>query len=271
MSYRNDLSPPIFPSPWASEWGEDAYGLWQTLIFNGIRQVFRWIEPGAFMMGSPDEEPESYDYEIRRAIAIEQGLWLADTAATQALWLEFASTENPARYQDDPAYPVHGISWDDAQAFIAGLNQRIEGLHARLQTEAEWEYGCRAGTDTPFSFGANISSDMVNFNGEYPYANGPKCEFRGKPVPVKFLPANAWGLYEMHGNVWEWCQDEWEEWLNVANNIEASVPLLPIGERIARGGSWDADAKFVRSAYRFHFDKTLRSEFFGLRLALDSY
>ncbi|NOV29044.1 formylglycine-generating enzyme family protein [Methylomonas sp. ZR1] len=269
MNYSNLLSPLVFPCPWASEWGEDTQGLWQTLNYRGVRQVFRWIEPSTFMMGSPDSELGRYDYEVRRTEEVESGYWLADTAVTQALWVEIRTGESPSRHHDNLVYPVHGVSWDDAQAFIAELNQRVPGFNARLPKELEWEYACRAGTDTAFSFGDSIDANLVNFNGNYPYANAPKCEFRGKPVPVKSLPANAWGLYEMHGNVWEWCQDAWREGFSAGSSVDMPLSWDSPNERIARGGSWDADATFARSAYRYHFDKSQRSEFFGFRLLVD--
>lgn len=267
--YRNYLSPPMFPLAWASEWGEDGYGLWQTLIFNDVRQVFRWIEPGTFLMGSPETETGRYNYESRQRVDFESGFWLADTAVTQALWLQVHQGDNPSRHQEHPDFPVHGVSWDDAQAFIAQLNEAIPGFQGRLPSEREWEYACRGGSDTPFNFGETIDSQQANFNGNYPYANAPKCEFRGKPVPVKSLPANAWGLYEMHGNVWEWCQDAWRESFSVVSSVNMPLSWDSPSERIARGGSWDADANFARSAYRYHFDKSQRSEFFGFRLLVD--
>ena len=100
--------------------------------------------------------------------------------------------------------PVEQVSWDDVQDFLRKLEALLPGCIAGLPTEAEWEYACRAGSDTPFSFGANITSAVVNYDGNYPYAGGEKGLYRHETVPVKSLPPNAWGLYEMHGNVWEW-------------------------------------------------------------------
>ena len=99
------------------------------------------------------------------------------------------------------------VSWNDVQGFLARINELVPGLDLVLPTEAEWEYACRAGTETPFSFGETITPEQVNYNGDYPYAGGKKGLYRQETVPVASLPANPWGLYEMHGNVWEWCAD----------------------------------------------------------------
>ena len=156
--------PDIFPLPWASDWGEDKkHGLWMSLSLGDVRQVFRWIAPGRFLMGSPADEPERSDDEVQHEVTLSCGFWLADTACTQAFWQTVTGT-NPSRFKGDPRNPVEQVSWDDVQAFIAELERRLPGLHARLPTEAEWEYACRAGTTTPFSFGDNITSDRVNFD-----------------------------------------------------------------------------------------------------------
>ena len=197
--------PPHFPPKWASEWGEDEYGLWIAFTLKGIYQVFRWIPPGTFQMGSPENEKQRYVEETQHQVTLMQGYWLADTTCTQALWKTvMGNGNNPANFKDDNNNPVEQVSWDDIQVFLKKLNELIPGLDATLPTEAQWEYACRAGTTTPFSFGENITPEQVNYHGEYPYANGKKGLYRAKTVPIKSLPANSWGLYEMHGNVWEW-------------------------------------------------------------------
>jgi sulfatase modifying factor 1 len=198
--------PNPFPTLWASEWGEDEFGLWMALTFQGVRQVFRWILPGTFLRGSPESEPGRYDDETQHPVTLTQGYWLADTACTQALWQAIMG-ENPAYFKDDANNPVESVSWDGVQQFIDKLNGLIPNLNVRLPTEAQWEYACRAGTTMPFSFGKDITPEQVNYNDKYPYAGGKKGFFRKKTVPVKSLPANPWGLYEMHGNVLEWCHD----------------------------------------------------------------
>ncbi len=128
------------------------------------------------------------------------------------------------------------------------------------------EYACRAGTTTPFSFGENITTDQVNYNGEHPYADGAKGDYRGKTVPVKSLPCNEWGgLYEMHGNVWEWCADKYQ-----SDILDLTVdPLVTEGESIAmRGCGWLSDGWNVRSALRSRYSAGFRSNRIGFRFAL---
>ena len=191
--------PAEFPAPWASDWGQDRYGLWMGLTINEVRHAFRWIPPGAFMMGAPPEEAERLDDEIQHEVVLSQGFWMAETTCTQALW-EVVMGDNPSRFKGAER-PVEQVSWEEVMALIAHLNVRLEGLRLRLSTEAEWEYACRAGTHTPFWFGQNITTEQVNFYGALPYAGGAKGETRNETVDVKALPCNGWGLYQMHGNV----------------------------------------------------------------------
>lgn len=259
--------PPQFPAPWACEWGEDrAYGLFMVLDVKGVRQGFRWMPPGTFLMGSPETEIDRYKDETQHTVTLTQGFWLADTACTQALW-QAVMGENPSHFKDDPHNPVENVSWEDTQPFFAHLNQLCPDLAARLPTEAEWEYACRAGTTTPFSFGDNIRPEQVNYNGNYPYADGKEGEYRVKTVPVKSLPANPWGLYEMHGNVWEWCQDWFDEYLT--DQVENSTGANQGGNRVLRGGSWDSLGVSTRSAFRYKFVSAGHSNTLGFRLALD--
>ena len=274
---RNHLSPPVFPCPWAAAWGEDECGLWQALIFRGVRQAFRWLEPGSFLMGSPEDEPErewaGYEdfkgSETQHSVKLTQGFWLADTTVTQAFWLAVMAGENPSRFQESPNHPVERVSWDDAQAFINNLNSLIPDLYAQLPSEAQWEYTCRAGTTTPFYFGDTISPEQVNYNGNYPYAGAAKGLYREKTVPVQALPANAWGLYEMHGNVWEWSQDAWQKNLG---SEPVTDPLTSVAEpgasRVLRGGSWFLHGRDVRSALRPRNAPDDRNDLIGFRLSL---
>ena len=193
-TYNRSFLPDMFPVVWAREWGQDKFGLFMVLELQGNQQCFRWIRPGSFMMGSTVEsDSDRSDDELQHQVTLTQGYWLADSACTQALWLAVTG-KNPGHFQDNPNNPVENVSWDDVQAFIQQLNHGFPDLLARLPSEAEWEYACRAGTDTPFSFGGNITTEQVNYDGNYPYAGAAKGEFREKTVPVKSLPANPWGL-----------------------------------------------------------------------------
>ncbi len=179
---------------------------------------------------------------------------------------------NPSSFTDNPNNPVEQVSWNDSQEFIKKLNGLLPGLQAKLPTEAQWEYACRAGTTTPFSFGENITPEQVNYDGNNPYANGKKGLYREKTVPVKSLPANPWGLYEMHGNVWEWCQDVWQEKLPASpvtdpEGVAGGDKKAGVG-RVVRGGSWHYVGRLVRSAFRYGFDPANRRSPIGFRLAL---
>jgi formylglycine-generating enzyme required for sulfatase activity len=243
-----DHFPVKFPPKWANEWGEDEYGLWIAFTLNGVYQAFRWIPPGTFQMGSPIEEKDRHIDERPHQVTLMNGYWLADTACTQALW-KVVMGDNPSNFKDEENNPVEQVSWNDVQTFLQKLNKWIPGLEASLPTEAQWEYACRAGTTTPFSFGKNITPEQVNYDGRHPYlANGQKGRYRKKTVPVKSLPSNQWGLYEMHGNVLEWCQD-WDGEYPLERVVD------PLGaatdfNKVLRGGSWFYYGRFIRSAHR---------------------
>jgi formylglycine-generating enzyme required for sulfatase activity len=204
------------------------------------------------------------DNEAQHEVTISRGFWLADTTCTQQLW-QAVMGENPSRFKEDERNPVENVSWHDCEGFINQLNQIVPELEVRLPTEAEWEYACRAGTTTPFSFGRNVTTDQANYDGNHPYAGGAKGEYRQRTVPVASLPANAWGLYEMHGNVWEWCED-WFGGYPQDHQVDPTGPGSGSG-RVLRGGSWFSFARLLRSAFRFALDPGLRLDSFGFRLA----
>ncbi len=259
----NLILPPEFPVPWASDWGEDTYGLWMAFRYRGVRQCLRWIEPGEFMMGSPASEAERLDDETQHHVILTEGFWLADTACTQALW-QAVMGDNPSSFKGEER-PVKRVSWDDVQRFIERLNPLAPDGGFRLPTEAEWEYACRAGTTTPFWFGDQITPEQVNYDSNYPYAGGSKGKYRNETVGVKALPCNGWGLYQMHGNVWEWCQDGYDPY-------PSATVVDPVGsaegaERVRRGGGWFGDGGYVRSARRDRCDPASRFASIGFRLA----
>ena len=258
--------PDPFPPPWASEWEEDAeWGLAATLNLNGVKQTFRWIQPGTFLMGSPEDEPQRVaERETQHEVTLTRGYWLADTACTQALW-QAVMGGNPSRFNDDPANPVEQVSWDDVQTFLDRLNELVPGLAAGLPSEAQWENACRAGTTTPFSFGKNITPEQVNYDGNTPYADGKKGLYRKRTVPVKSLPPNPWGLYEMHGNVYEWCADWYGDYPE-GPQIDPPGPSEGV-IRVLRGGSWYDYGRDCRAAYRNGDGPDERNRYLGFRLA----
>ena len=237
----------------------------RILKINEVKQNFILIPAGEFLMGSPNNEPQRMSNEFRHKVILTKNFWIADTACTQALW-EAVMGKNPSSFKG-ALRPVETVSWNDCQKFIAKLNE-LEGTDKyRLPTEAEWEYACRAGTETPFSFGENITPEQVNYDGNSPYHNGEEGKFRKETVEVKSLPPNNWGLYEMHGNVWEWCQD-WHDPNYYKNNSPIDDPKGPNKgvSRVLRGGSWDVSAGFARSAFRYRYDPGFRFSSIGFRL-----
>ncbi|HMQ12993.1 MAG TPA: formylglycine-generating enzyme family protein [Candidatus Competibacter phosphatis] len=271
LSSRNGLIQIEVPSTWADDWGTDDYGHWVTFSIpdkkgEKITQKMRWIEPGTFQMGSPEDEPERVSSEgPQHPVTIGQGFWLFDTACTQALW-EAVMGENPSRFKG-AARPVENVSWNDCQDFLKRLNERVPGLDLALPSEAQWEYACRAGTVTPFSFGANITPEQVNYDGNFPYAGGKTGQYRQETVPVASLPPNPWGLYEMHGNIWEWCQDHRQDNYQGAL-IDGSVwEGSDAGDRVLRGGSWYVGARYVRAASRYADPPDDRDAGIGFRCA----
>jgi len=162
--------------------------------------------------------------------------------------------------------PVETVSWNNCVTFINKINGKLSGLDLRLPTEAEWEYGCRAETNAPFSFGDNITTEQVNYDGNFPYIRSKKGEYRKESVEVGSLPCNQWGLYKMHGNVYEWCSDWYGEY-------QAKTEVDPVGpevgeDRVLRGVCWIYDGRNVRSAHRYRYGPGDRDDVYtGLRLA----
>ncbi len=265
MSYRLFEKPDVFPFEWASDWGEDQYGLWVSFTYKEIRQSFRWIQPCTFKMGSPGDEYERDNDESLHDVILTKGYWIADTTCTQELW-KVVMGKNPSFFKGVNK-PVEQVSWDDCFKFIEKINKIKPGLNLRLPTEAEWENACRAGTGNPFSFGEDITPELVNYDGNNPYKKGKKGIYRKETVQVKSLPCNDWGLYEMHGNVWEWCQDWYDG--NYYNDSTKEDPKGPDkgDDRVIRGGGWDDDAGNVRSAVRLRYRPDYRYYYTGFRLA----
>jgi formylglycine-generating enzyme required for sulfatase activity len=166
--------------------------------------------------------------------------------------------------------PVEQVSWDDANEFCQKLSQKT-GKKYRLPSEAEWEYACRAGTTTPFHFGETITTDVANYNGNYTYASAPKGVYRQKTTDVGSFPANNFGLYDLHGNVWEWCADIWHENYNGA---PSDGSIWESGgdntQRLLRGGSWNSDPRRCRCENRVRYYPDLRDNDFGFRLVLSA-
>jgi formylglycine-generating enzyme required for sulfatase activity len=211
----------------------------------GLAMKFAWCPPGTFRMGSPPTEEKRGDDETPHRVTLTKGFYLGVHAVTQAQWKAVMGS-NPSDFKGDDR-PVEFVSWKDCQEFCEKLGAKT-GRRFRLPTEAEWEYACRAGTTTPFHFGETIFTNQANFDGDRTYGKGKKGVFRKETTPVGSFPANAWGLYDMHGNVAEWCQDRYGPYPSEA--VKDPQGDLKGGARVLRGGSWGDDPRDCRAASR---------------------
>ncbi len=232
---------------------------------NSIGMKFVLIPSGTFMMGSPSNEPKRDSDERQHRVTISKPFYMQTTEVTQGQWREVMGN-NPSYFKncgDD--CPVEKVFWNDVQGFIRKLNQKEGTNRYRLPTEAEWEYACRAGTATPFYFGDCLSTDQANYHGNYPMPGCSKGEYRKRTLPAGSFQPNAWGLYDMHGNVYEWCQD----WYGEYPSGHATDPAGPSSGtyRVLRGGSWYNAAWFMRSADRYGYAPDFRSGDLGFRVA----
>ena len=296
---------------------------WQsrTQVFrerlDGLELAMVRIPAGAFLMGSPPEEPERQESEgPQHRVELEEFL-MGQTPITQAQWREvaqwqplpgeswgreldpepsfFQTRSNPKaknsfggrfslleRETDSDQRPVDNVSWLDAMEFCERLSRRT-GRTYTLPSEAQWEYACRAGSSTPFYFGATITPELANYDGNYTYGEGPKGAYRQQTTPVGLFPANPWGLHDMHGNVWEWCLDEWHgsyegapsdgsAWVDttgespMATRKEGRDTFGEEKSRLLRGGSWFNFPRDCRSAYRNHVQPDYAIDFVGFRV-----
>lgn len=246
-----------------------------VITVNGIEFAFRWCPPGKFTMGSPNSEKERSTEELQHSVLLTKGFWMMETEVTVGMFKAFVddtgyeskgnmpigwigkrwspdvnfSWRNPGFSQDDN-HPVSCVSWHDAAAFCEWLSRK-SGQKIHLPTEAQWEYACRAGSTGPYAGNLNEMAWYLDNSGM-------------KTHPVGMKKPNAWGLYDMHGNLWEWCQD-WHGSYPTGNVTDPVGPSSGVN-RILRGGNWSGVAGRSRSAIRFAFEPEKRQGFLGFRV-----
>jgi formylglycine-generating enzyme required for sulfatase activity len=221
----------------------------------------RWVEPttgmefallpaGQFVAGSPTTEAGHQDDEVLYPVQVSRPLYMATHEVTQQAWA-LVMTPGVAVEGEAANLPVVNVTWDDARRYLDRLNEG-RPWRFRLPSETEWEYACRAGTTTPYSTGRSLSTAEANYNGEYPPPGLPAGQNRGRVMPVASFPPNAFGLFDMHGNVWEWTNDGYDE-----------------TRKVIRGGSWRFNADSARCALRYHHRPGDRGDSLGFRLVRD--
>ncbi len=237
------------------------------IFTNTIGMKFVLIPAGTFTMGSPPDEKERDSDEKQHLVTLRKSFYMQTTEVTQYQWKK-AMGKNPSHFTNcGENCPLEMVSWNDVQRFIGKLNQIEDTDKYRLPTEAEWEYACRAGTTTAFYTGNCISVNQANYNGQQPYKSCPKGNYRRNPAVIGAFPPNQWGLYLMHGNVWEWCQD----WHGEYPSHHVADPEGPSSgdTRVLRGGSWFSPARDLRSACRGRYAPVSRDDDIGFRLVRD--
>ncbi len=232
----------------------------------GITMDLMGIPGGKYLMGSPENEPErANDEGPQHSVSIRPFL-MGKYPVTQAQWKAIMKN-NPSRFTEDEENPVERVSWFDCINFCVRLSEKL-GREFRLPTEAEWEYACRAKTTTPFFCGETITTELANYNGEYTYGIEKEGEYRHKTTKVGSFSPNRFGLYDLHGNVAEWCEDTWHDnYQEAPSNGDSWVEEDNSVERVLRGGSWLHLPGSCRSSQRLSSTENSKSDAFGFRIA----
>jgi formylglycine-generating enzyme required for sulfatase activity len=259
---------PRFAPSWAEVFGEDELGIFAECTIGGVVFPWRWIPPGHFQMGSPEGERGRFsDEDPQHWVRITRGFWMGETPVTQAQW-KAVMGRNPAKFPGDDR-PVEQVSWYDCLDLVRRVNVLVPGLRAALPTEAQWEYACRADTTGAFHDGSPCT---------VPDGMDPALDRLGwfaansasESHPVRQKLPNRWGLYDLHGNVWEWCRDAWDEGAYGKRRGITEDPEV-IGEsgagRVVRGGSWVNLARYCRAAIRLRLNPDRDWHSSGLRLS----
>jgi formylglycine-generating enzyme required for sulfatase activity len=251
---------------------------------NSVGMKLARVPAGKLVVGSPAGEVGRGRGEEPHEVQLSRPFFLGVYEVTQAQYQKVMGT-NPSHFcptgpgraevgrLDTKDFPVDTVTWDDAVAFCKKLStlpaEWSAGRAYRLPTSAEWEHACRAGSSTPFHFGNSLSSKQANFNGNYSYGGGARGPALGRTTKVGSYRPNALGLYDLHGNVWEWCSDWYQEYSSRDNKRDPKGPLAGT-TRAVRGGSWSSDGSSCRAAFRLHYVPGNRSISIGFRVACDA-
>jgi formylglycine-generating enzyme required for sulfatase activity len=253
-----------------------------NLVIKPMKMVL--IVGGTFDMGSPETEIDRFESESPQHQVTVPSFFMSEFLIAQAHWIAVAQMPQiDIKLEDAPAYfkgtdrPVENISWFEAVEFCERLSKH-SGRRYRLPTEAEWEYACRAGSKTPFYFGETVTTDLANYEGtdtldgkwSGSYGRGSKGIYREQTTPVNTFSPNAFGLYDMHGNVWEWCLDHWHHnYQGAPTDGSAWLSNDRNANRLLRGGSWNYNPRDCRSASRYNVPPVLRNFNFGFRVVCE--
>ncbi len=233
---------------------------------NGVVLDMVAVPGGIFMMGSP--EYLGYEDEHPPHSVMVAPFFMGKYPVTQAQWQAVMGQLPPCRCKG-ARLPVDRVAWHDARSFCERLSERT-GCVYRLPSEAEWEYACRAGTRTPFYFGETLTTDLANYVGEHIYLAEPKGIYRHTSTEPASFPPNAFGLYDMHGNIWEWCADAWHDTYAGAPADGKAWEFKGTAQRVMRGGSWHEPPGNCRSAVRLKADPADKEDLYGFRVAATS-
>ena len=261
----------------------------KPIVTNSIGMKLAPIPSGQFVMGSPRDEAERDDKEERHEVVITKPFYIGVHEIQQSEYIEVMQGSDNLRDRSvfkGPSRPVENVEWKTAKIFCERLTARAEeqaaGRSYRLPTEAEWEYACRGGTSTAFHFGKSISSEQVNFNGQYPLAGGNPSKYLRRTTVVGSYKPNSFGLYDMHGNVAEWCSDWYDPgyYLDSPEEDPLGPPFGIVDTKftnngnqnffvVVRGGCWVDDARACRTAYRFRAMPNTRYQLIGFRVVCE--
>jgi len=238
---------------------------WIYPLGGGVHLTLVEIPGGMYHMGS--QHGEGYADETPRHLVTLAPFLLGQAPVTQAQWAAVMGKEQYTRFHG-PALPVDNVSWLDTAEFCRKLSKK-SGLNYRLPSEAQWEYACRAGAQAPFSTGDTITTDYANYVGEHMYWEEPRGVYRHVPTPAGTFPPNPFGLYDMHGNLWEHCADRWHaDYSGAPIDGSAWEQGGESGFRVARGGSWHEPPTNCRAATRLRVDEREREDYYGFRVLL---